>query len=346
MTASPEPERDRDRDREPLVVLVPIYNDWDCAGLLLAALDRQDALAGARVLLVDDGSEAPPPSGWPAGGGRPERLARVEVLTLRRNLGHQRALAVGLAYVAATVPCRAVVVMDGDGEDDPADVPRLLQRLDETGGRAIVFAERTRRAEGRAFRLGYAGYRLLHRALTGLPVRVGNFSAIPAPLLARLVVVSDLWNHYAASVYKARLPRSLVPTKRARRLAGRSRMDLVDLVTHGLSAMSVFGDRVGVRLLIAAGGLLALTLAGIAAIVAVRLGTTRAIPGWATTAAGLLLAIFFQVFTLAIVFVFMVLGGREGSGFLPARDYAWFVAGVREVATGEPRPGPVDPPSP
>jgi glycosyltransferase involved in cell wall biosynthesis len=304
---------------------VPIHNDWECARRLLEALDAQEALRGARVLLVDDGSDAQ----CQRPEARFQRLARVEVLSLRRNLGHQRAIAVGLAYVAEKIPGRAVVVMDGDGEDDPADVPRLLERMDAEGGRAIVFAERTRRAEGLVFRLGYAGYRLLHRVLTGIGVRVGNFSAIPAPLLSRLVVVSDLWNHYAASVYKARLPRVLVPTKRAKRYAGRSRMDLVSLVTHGLSAMSVFGDRVGVRLLIAAGVLLLFTLGGIAAIVAVRLGTNLAIPGWATTAAGLLLAVFFQVFTLAVLFVFVVLSGREGSGFLPARDYVWFVEGVR-----------------
>lgn len=315
---------------DDVLILVPIYNDWASARLVLAALDGREELRGARVLFVDDGSNEPPPEGWP--GRALDRLAGARVLELRRNLGHQRALAVGLAYVAEHVPCRAVVVMDGDGEDDPADVPRLLRRLDQTGGRAIVFAERARRAEGLVFRLGYAGYRLLHRVLTGIPVRVGNFSAIPAPLLGRLVVSSDLWNHYAASAYKARLPRELVPTRRAARLSGRSRMDLVALVTHGLSAMSVFGDRVGVRLLIAAAGLLGLTLAGLGAIAAIRLGTDLAIPGWATTAAGLLLAIFFQVFTLAVVFVFVVLGGRDGPGFLPARDYAWFVAGARDVA--------------
>jgi hypothetical protein len=324
---------------DQVLLLIPIYDDWDCARLLLEALDRQEGLDGARVLLVDDGSEAGPAAGWP--GVELTRLAGVEVLSLRRNLGHQRALAVGLAYVADKVPCRAVVVMDGDGEDDPADVPRLLRRMDEAGGRAIAFAGRTRRTEGIVFRLGYAGYRALHRMLTGIPVRVGNFSAIPAPLLSRLVVVSDLWNHYAASVFKARLPHVILATRRARRLAGRSRMDLVGLVAHGLGAMSVFGERVGVRLLIAAAVLLLLTLIGIAAIVAIRFGTSLAVPGWATTAAGLLLAIFFQVFTLAIVFVFVVLGGRDSSGFLPARDYPWFVAGVRPIA----RKGPGDRPS-
>ena len=37
-------------------------------------------------------------------------------------------------------------------------------------------------------------------------MRVGNFSVIPRDLLSRLVVVSELWNHYAAAVFKSRLP--------------------------------------------------------------------------------------------------------------------------------------------
>ena len=88
--------------------------------------------------------------------------------------------------------------------------------------------------------------------LTGIPVRVGNFSVIPAAQLRRLVVVSELWNHYAAAVFKARTPKATVPTARAPRLAGRSRMNFVDLVTHGLSALSVHSELIGVRLLVVA----------------------------------------------------------------------------------------------
>ena len=92
-------------------------------------------------------------------------------------------------------------------------------------------------------------YRLIHFLLTGVQVQVGNFSVIPATVLRRLVAVSELWNHYAAAVYKAKLPMALIPAQRNCRLEGSSRMNLVALVVHGLSAMAVFGDRIGVRLL-------------------------------------------------------------------------------------------------
>lgn len=326
--------RDTDNDSSvaDVLILIPVYDDWEAAGLLIERLDGElRATPGLiHIVLIDDGSTVP-------ADRLPKlqlsRISRVSVLVLRRNLGHQRALAVGMCFVESELPFRAMVVMDGDGEDAPADVPRLLQRLHDEGGRTIVFAERSKRSESLAFRVFYRLYRGLHWLLTGLRVRVGNFSALSPRFLSRLVVVSDLWNHYPASVVKARLPVSLLPTRRAQRLAGQSRMNFVGLVTHGLSAISVFGDRVGVRLLVATGAAVALTVAGLSAVLVLRFGTGLAIPGWATTAAGALALLLGHLLTIACLFTFTVLNGRNGSSFLPARDYHYFVGELREVET-------------
>jgi hypothetical protein len=317
-----------------VLVLLPVYNDWVAFGILLGHLDEALAAAGltARVLAVDDGSlTRPDPEPC---GGRPFRaLRRVEVLELRRNLGHQRAIAVGLAYAEGRDPCDVVVVMDSDGEDDPRDVPRLLDRCRAEGWRAIVFAERTRRSESLTFRVGYAAFKAVHYLLTGVRVRVGNFSAVPRARLASLVVVSELWNHYAAAAFKSRQPYCTVPTRRAKRYHGRSSMNYVSLVGHGLSAISVFGDVVGVRLLVLTLPMIALTVVGIAVTVYLRTLTPLAIPGWATTAVGVLAILLSQSVMFALVFCFMVLGGRSGSDFLPQRDYPHFI--LRTVPLAE-----------
>ncbi len=73
-----------------------------------------------------------------------------------------------------------------------------------------------------------------------------------------------------------------IPSERGRRLEGPTHMDMVSLVAHGLSAMAVFGDRIGVRLLIVVSVGMGVTVTALASVITVRLVTDLAIPGWAT----------------------------------------------------------------
>ena len=143
-------------------------------------------------------------------------------------------------------------------------------------------------------------------------MRVGNFSAIPRGRLASLVVVSELWNHYAAAAFKSRQPSVSIPTERAKRLHGRSQMNFINLVIHGLSALSVYSEIVGVRLLVASLIMIFLSLLGIVTTVAVRASTDWAIPGWATYTAGILLVVLLQAVMLATLFSFITLGTGTG----------------------------------
>ena len=318
-------------DNHKLVILMPLYNDWEALSILLPTLERELSAHGmkAAILIADDGSTAPAPAGFRQDSFT--AIESIEILLLRRNLGHQRAIAVGLAYIEANRPCHAVVVMDCDGEDNPRDVPRLVKECRANEGQKIIFAARTRRAESLAFRFFYQLYRLIHFLLTGVKVRVGNFSVIPWPVLKRLVAVSELWNHYAAAVYKARLPMALLPTQREKRLEGRSQMNLVGLVVHGLSAMAVFGDRIGVRLLIVVS--LGMVLAGgaLIGVVGIRLLTTLAIPGWATFVSGIVLVMLIQMLLVILVFAFVILAARDTASFIPGRDYVYLTGGVQRV---------------
>jgi glycosyltransferase involved in cell wall biosynthesis len=311
-----------------VVILIPAFNDWPSLAQLLPRLDSVLAAHGiaADVLIVDDGSTTEPDGvAAPRAFGA---LKRVDVLSLRRNLGHQRAIAIGLAYVEDCLRPGAVVLMDGDGEDDPADVPRLLERLKEEGDRKIVFAERSRRSESIRFRFFYLLFKLLHFILIGKGVRVGNFSVIPRRRLASLVVVAELWNHYAAAAFRSRQPYCMIPTRRGRRYCGDSTMNFVSLVTHGLSAISVYSDVVGVRLLVASFVMVLLTLLGILSAMVVRLATDWAVPGWASYVVGILFILMVQAIMAAFVFSFVILGSRHGSSFLPRRDYSFFIGSL------------------
>jgi polyisoprenyl-phosphate glycosyltransferase len=316
---------------DKLILLIPVYNDWQALSLLLPILERELNASGLRadILLVDDGSTIPrPPS---LGQSRFTSIETVEILSLRRNLGHQRAIAVGLSYVEANRLAHAVVVMDCDGQDDPRDVARLVQACVANGGEKIIFAARTRRSESLSFRVFYHLYRLVHFLLTGVPVRVGNFSVIPWGVLNRLVAVSELWNHYAAAVHKARFPMALVPTERRPRLQGPTQMDVVALVVHGLSAMAVFGDRIGVRLLILVGFGMALAIGGLIAAISVRLLNPVVLPGLATYVTGLLLIMLMQMFLVVLAFAFVILAARDTASIIPSRDYIHITGGIQHI---------------
>src|SRR5215213_378034 len=99
-----------------VTVLIPVFNDWESLRVLLGQLDEALDRPGlsTQIVVLDDASTIPCPPDLL--GGRPGLRERVFTLAMRRNLGHQRAIAIGLAYVHDHVPCDAVVVMDGDGE--------------------------------------------------------------------------------------------------------------------------------------------------------------------------------------------------------------------------------------
>jgi polyisoprenyl-phosphate glycosyltransferase len=317
--------------RASLAIVIPNFNDWESLRQLLPKLDRAVEGVGRRVsvLVVDDASTEPIPEGWL----RQDFIAldSVEILHLRSNQGHQRAIALGLYHIHEFTDAEAVVVMDGDGEDRPEDLPELLGAFSSSGaaaeGCAVVFAARTKRMESVGFRLCYRAYRLVHHALTGVAVRVGNFSVISRRALGRLMAVPDLWNHYAASVYRARLPRRLVPLPRGRRLAGASKMNFVSLLIHGLSAMSVFSDQVSARLLTMAVGFAVVAMGGIGVTAGVRWFTDLAIPGWATFTVGLLLLLVVQLLSFATLFAFLIASRRSSVNFLLTRDAPYFILG-------------------
>ena len=308
-----------------LKVIMPLRDDWASAAELIRRIDKAVSPSDCiiEILLVDDASTQQ--CDVNDFRGIFSAVQSVRTLRLRRNLGHQRAIAIGLVHTQQTESCDAVLVMDSDGEDTAEGVTQLLRAYSESQGQKAIFAERSRRSESIQFRVFYQLYKLVHRWLTGVDVRVGNFSILPFRYLNTFAVMGELWNHYAAAVFRSKLAFTMIPIPRGTRIAGSSRMNFVALVSHGLSAISVFGDIVGVRLLIAslAGTLLAGI--GIVLVVITRLFTNWAIPGWATYASGTLAIIAIQMITIAPSFTFFVLTNRANLGFVPVLDYLPFI---------------------
>jgi glycosyltransferase involved in cell wall biosynthesis len=109
-----------------LSVVVPFYEEEGAIEALFAELlGVLDGLAtSCEVIAIDDGSEDGTFAKLVAVRARD---ARVKVIRFRRNFGQTASLAAGFAHSSG----RIIVTMDGDLQNDPADIPRLLAKLDE-----------------------------------------------------------------------------------------------------------------------------------------------------------------------------------------------------------------------
>ena len=102
-------------------------------------------------------------------------------------------------------------------------------------------------------------------------------------------------------------------------------MDFVALVAHGLSAISVFRERVGTRLLVGAVSGAALFAVLLVAAVVLALVAQPAVPAGVWVAAGAAAFLTFQAVLALFVLAFIIMSQRDLLGFLPIRDYAYFI---------------------
>jgi hypothetical protein len=308
-----------------IAIVTPVLDDWVSFAMLVAEISDLFIASdfAFHICAVDDGSSVPFDANAVA---LPEAscIISIEVIRLAANLGHQRAIAVGLCAVADSTEMDAVLVMDSDGQDRPVDIALLLA-AGLRHPRDVVLAKRARRSEPWMFRLWYLAYKLLFYALTGQPINFGNYCLLPMEAVRRLVHMPELWNNLAASIMRSRLAYTTVPITRGARFAGRSRMNLVSLILHGLSAMSVHTDTIFVRILLTGAFIGTAASLGIAAVAGIRITTDLAIPGWATTAAGDLLVIMFQTLVIMVAATLTFLAGRSHRPFVPIVDCPPFV---------------------
>ena len=109
-----------------LSVVIPVYNEEENIDPLMRELEGVLSPLGKtyEIVAVDDGSKD---GTFPALRKMRCMLPILKVVRLKRNFGQTAALAAGLAYADGKI----VVLMDGDGQNDPADIPVLIKMLDE-----------------------------------------------------------------------------------------------------------------------------------------------------------------------------------------------------------------------
>ena len=307
-----------------IVIVTPVYEDLEASGRLFKELARE---LGHRVYVVavDDGSVR-----------QPLTLACLQdagiagaVLKLRRNVGHQRAISIGLSYAAESLlPDQKVVVMDSDGEDLPSTIPALLSQLDNPSIDVVV-AQRKSRVETFRFKAFYQVYKRFFSLMTGRPISFGNFMALKPAAVKRLVSMQELPIHVAAAVLASKLRTDVCPLDRGPRYAGQSKMNFVGLALHGFKALMVFAEDVLVRVGIFSAVIAVAAVGGSAVAIALKLlGVST--PGWFSIALGVLLLIFLQTGALALM-TLMLTGVMRSGSVVTAVAHREFIADVIET---------------
>ena len=102
-------------------ILIPVYNDWQSVFKLLENIDVQikDWDAEVSVLIVNDAStEERPKTELDF-----KNIKSLRVINMKQNKGHARCNAAGLKYISEKENFDYVILMDGDGEDRPGELP-------------------------------------------------------------------------------------------------------------------------------------------------------------------------------------------------------------------------------
>ena len=308
-----------------ITILTPTYDDWESVFVLFSQLDDVLEANGltANIVVVDDGSpDFADPKEFQSLALK--AIQEIEIITLTRNIGNQRALATGISYIAKNKPCEILVVMDSDLEDLPEYVPKLIAEAKDSN-REVVFAERTRRSEGSAFKAFYLIYKYLYKALTGLPIAIGNFSAIPGRLVERIANVSEIWSHFPAGIMRARIPFRTIPATRGYRLFGKSKMNIVSLIVHGLNGIAVHADTVGARVVLSIFGFGGAILIALLITVAKRYTFDFYVVGWTSLVVIILGIAVVQSFMAAIFMAFVIISSRNQRVVIPAIDYKKYI---------------------
>ncbi|MBD3388492.1 MAG: glycosyltransferase [Candidatus Altiarchaeales archaeon] len=143
-----------------LSVVIPVYNEVESIGPLHSQLKKVFDSMGSpyEIIFVDDGSDD---GSYEALKSLSEMHEQVRVVKFRRNFGQTAAIDAGFTHASGSV----IVSMDADLQNDPADIPRLLEKLDE--GYDVVCGWRHQRHDPLSKTLPSAFANRLRKLLTG-----------------------------------------------------------------------------------------------------------------------------------------------------------------------------------
>jgi polyisoprenyl-phosphate glycosyltransferase len=226
-----------------LSVAIPVHNEESVLPELLQRLrNTLDKLPGGphELVFVDDGSTD---RTFEMLAAAARQDPRILALSLSRNFGHQVAITAALDQVTGD----ATVVMDGDLQDVPEEIPRFVERWGE--GFDVVYAKRVRRKEPWVLRLCYY---VFYRMMAGLsdirlPLDSGDFGLMSRRVVEQLRRMPEHHRYLRGLRSWVGFRQTGLEVERAERHSGRSKYSLTGLLKlafDGIFAFSIVPIRV------------------------------------------------------------------------------------------------------
>jgi glycosyltransferase involved in cell wall biosynthesis len=156
------------RGRSPRIsVVVPLFNEEESITELFESLQRVSREMGEpfEIILVDDGSTD---GSFAALRSLHERNKNVKVIRFRRNFGKSAALSVGFAAATGDF----VITLDADLQDDPAEIPSLLEAL--TDSYDMISGWKRKRFDPISKTIPSRFFNFVTAKLTGIPIHDFN----------------------------------------------------------------------------------------------------------------------------------------------------------------------------
>ena len=310
--------------------LAPVFNDWESFSILIDNIKslqkkHSDQYVFSIISINDGSTEEVAITSY-------ESEMEILVLNLKVNVGHQRAIAVGLQYIYNEINnADFVVVMDSDGEDNPDDIVALLDSSIHQKDSKIIFAQRKKRQESTLFKIGYFFYKYLFYFLSGQKISFGNFSLIPKKLLGKVVHQSNIWNHYSGGIIQSKIPFDKVQIDRGKRYKGVSKMNFNSLILHGLSSISVYFDFLSLRILRYSIYGILLCFISVSYILYQKMFTHNAIPGWASSLIFIISGIILQLFSVTLIVLLLQLSSRKNINAPDVTIYLDFIESKQKI---------------
>jgi polyisoprenyl-phosphate glycosyltransferase len=165
---------------------------------------------------------------------------------MKKNRGHARCNAFGIRYIFKNKNFDNLILMDGDGEDRPIEIKKLIDESISNPTVSVV-AKRIKRSEGLLFQLLYQIHKVITYIFTGKKINFGNYSCLTKEDVQKLHTEPSLWSSYSGTVKKKLTKVSEVNSIRGSRYFGPSKMSLIKLLIHSFSIIAVFKYQVFLR---------------------------------------------------------------------------------------------------